>query len=31
MSGLLLLAFGDHAEDVEIGMDGTIVKYTKQG
>ena len=31
MSGLHILAFGAHADDVEIGMAGTIVKYTKQG
>ena len=29
MSGLHILAFGAHADDVEIGMAGTI-KYTKQ-
>ncbi|MFS0781409.1 bacillithiol biosynthesis deacetylase BshB1 [Bacillus sp. 1P06AnD] len=26
-----ILAFGAHADDVEIGMAGTIAKYTKQG
>ncbi|WP_243386617.1 bacillithiol biosynthesis deacetylase BshB1 [Bacillus kexueae] len=26
-----ILAFGAHADDVEIGMGGTIAKYTKQG
>ncbi len=31
MSGLHILAFGAHADDVEIGMAGTIAKYTKQG
>lgn len=31
MSGLHILAFGAHADDVEIGMAGTILKYTKQG
>ncbi|WP_242217426.1 bacillithiol biosynthesis deacetylase BshB1 [Bacillus cereus group sp. BfR-BA-01380] len=31
MNGLHILAFGAHADDVEIGMAGTIVKYTKQG
>ncbi|MCM3734604.1 bacillithiol biosynthesis deacetylase BshB1 [Bacillus cytotoxicus] len=31
MSGLHILAFGAHADDVEIGMAGTISKYTKQG
>ncbi|MCP1123194.1 bacillithiol biosynthesis deacetylase BshB1 [Bacillus sp. AFS018417] len=31
MKGLHILAFGAHADDVEIGMAGTIVKYTKQG
>ena len=30
MSGLHILAFGAHADDVEIGMAGTIAKYTKQ-
>ncbi|MBO9128223.1 bacillithiol biosynthesis deacetylase BshB1 [Bacillus sp. 165] len=28
---LHILAFGAHADDVEIGMAGTIAKYTKQG
>ena len=27
MSGLHILAFGAHADDVEIGMAGTIAKY----
>ncbi|MGG0187965.1 bacillithiol biosynthesis deacetylase BshB1 [Bacillus rhizoplanae] len=31
MNGLHILAFGAHADDVEIGMAGTIAKYTKQG
>ncbi|MDC2865909.1 MULTISPECIES: bacillithiol biosynthesis deacetylase BshB1 [unclassified Bacillus (in: firmicutes)] len=31
MNGLHILAFGAHADDVEIGMAGTISKYTKQG
>lgn len=30
-SHLHILAFGAHADDVEIGMAGTIAKYTKEG
>ena len=26
-----ILAFGAHADDVEIGMGGTIAKYAKMG
>ncbi|MED4987858.1 PIG-L family deacetylase, partial [Geobacillus stearothermophilus] len=26
-----LLAFGAHPDDVEIGMGGTIAKYTRRG
>lgn len=26
-----ILAFGAHSDDVEIGMGGTIAKYTKKG
>ncbi|MBN3527583.1 bacillithiol biosynthesis deacetylase BshB1 [Paenibacillus apiarius] len=31
MSGLDILAFGAHPDDVEIGMAGTIAKHTAQG
>ncbi|MGE6376533.1 bacillithiol biosynthesis deacetylase BshB1 [Peribacillus muralis] len=30
-SNIDILAFGAHADDVEIGMGGTIAKYVKQG
>ena len=30
-SNIDILAFGAHADDVEIGMGGTIAKYVQQG